>query len=145
MRMRRLKVCPNDRASTTWDYAGLPGNIYRDAGPKRCQHSQTYRAQSTFKPFYKWCNMLLPFPCSYHFSLPPWHSSILPLHLPISFPPLCARELGAIIIITPLYINYFVMKTIKWVRNKSKLYISGKKWFYFQLCIISISYFSEFD
>ena len=43
-RMRCLKECPDGIASTAWDYAvllPLLRNLYRDAGPKRCQHSQT--------------------------------------------------------------------------------------------------------
>ena len=74
------------------------GNLYRDAGPKCCQHSQTSRAQSPLIPFYTWCNFFLT---GLHYSpvvgiplLLLSNSFILPLHLP----PL-ARELGAIIII----------------------------------------------
>ena len=40
-RMRRLKGCLDGSASTAWDYAGLLCNLYRDAGPIHCHHSQT--------------------------------------------------------------------------------------------------------
>ena len=45
--------------SPAWDYAILLYILYRDAGPKRCYHSQTSRAQSPLNQFYTWCNMLL--------------------------------------------------------------------------------------
>ena len=46
-------------AFTAWDYAGLLCILYQDAGPKRCQHPQTSRVQSSLNPFYRRCNMLL--------------------------------------------------------------------------------------
>ena len=65
---------------------GLLCNLYRDAGPKRCQHSQTYRAQSPLNLFYTWCNMLLTrLHHSPVVSIPlflPSNSSLYPLHLP---------------------------------------------------------------
>ena len=85
-RMKLLKGCLDGSTSTAWDYAGLMCNLYRDAGLKRCHHSQTCRAQYPFNPFYTWCNMLLT---GLHHSpvvniplLLPSNSSILPLHLP---------------------------------------------------------------
>ena len=50
-RMRRLIGCPGGSLSTAWDYAGLLYSLSRDAGPKRCQHYQASRAQSTLNPF----------------------------------------------------------------------------------------------
>ena len=95
--MRRLKGCPDGSAS--WDYAGHLCNLHRDVNPKRCHHSQTSRAQSSPKPFYIWCNMLLT---DLHYSpvvsiplLIPSNSSILPLHL---ISPIRVQELGVIII-----------------------------------------------
>ena len=67
-RMRRLKGCPDGNASTAWDYGGLLCNLYRDAGPKRCHHSQTSRAQSPLNPFYTWYNMMLK--ARFHFAMP---------------------------------------------------------------------------
>ena len=85
-RMRRLNGCPDDIASTAWDYVCLLCNHYRDAGPKRCHYSQTSRAQSPLNPLYTWSNMLLT---GLHHSpvvsiplLLPWNPCMLPLHLP---------------------------------------------------------------
>ena len=68
-------------------------NLYWDAGPKCCQHSQTSRAQSSFNPYNTWYNMFLtmiaPFPSSSPQIL--LHS---PFTSPLSFPPLRARELS---------------------------------------------------
>ena len=90
--MRRLKGCTDGSAST-------PRNLYQDAGPKRCQHSQNSRAQSPLNPFYTWCNILLT---ELHHSsvvsiplLLPSNSSIFPLQLPPLFHSLmCTRVRG---------------------------------------------------
>ena len=101
--MRRLKECPDGSTSTTLNYAGLLGNLYWNASPKRCHNSQTSRAQSPLNNFYTWCNMLLTgLPHSPVVSIPlilPSNTSILLLHLTSLLPsPLSAWELGAIII-----------------------------------------------
>ena len=94
--MSRLKVCPDGSASTAWDYYYPLCNLYRDAGPNHCRHSQTSCAQSPFDPFYAWSNMLLT---GLHHSpvasiplLLPSNSSILPLHLPPLLPSLTCRR-----------------------------------------------------
>ena len=53
--MKRLKGCTDGRTSTAWDYASLLCN-YRDAGLKRCHHSQTSRVQFPLNPIYICCN-----------------------------------------------------------------------------------------
>ena len=74
-------------ASTVWDYAGFLCSLYQDAGPKRCQHSLTSRAQSPLNPFHTWSNMWLT--GLYHphldgITLLLSNSSILFLSLPLS-------------------------------------------------------------
>ena len=83
--MRHLKWCPDGSASTSWNYAGLLCNLYRDDGQKRYHHSKTSRAQSPLNPSHTWCNMLLT---GLHHSpvviislLLPSNFSILPLQL----------------------------------------------------------------
>ena len=94
--MRRLRECPDSSASTE-QRETIPVDLYRDTGPKRCQHSQISRDQTPFNLFYTWCNMLLTgLHRSPVVSIPlflPTNSSILPT-------PLRARELEAIITIT---------------------------------------------
>ena len=106
-RLRRLKGCPDGSASTAWDYAGFLCKLHRDAGPKRCHHSQTSRAQSPLNPFYTWCNILLT---EFHYSpvvsIPlvlPSNTSILLLSLT------CTRVRGIIIIMTILRYNWSVL------------------------------------
>ena len=75
----------------------------RDAGPKRCHYSQTFRAQSPHNPLYTWCNMLLTgFPFS-----SPQILSYSPFIPPPPPPPLHAWALGAIIIILQTYTIFF--------------------------------------
>ena len=50
--MRRQKACPDGSASTAWDYAGLLCNLYRNASPKCCHYSQTFRAKSSLNLFH---------------------------------------------------------------------------------------------
>ena len=69
-----------------WDYAGFLRNLCRDAGPKRCQHSQTARVQSLLHMVQHVADWVAPFPRSQHSPSPP--PSILR-----------ARELGSIAII----------------------------------------------
>ena len=89
--MRWLKGCPDGSASTARDYAGLLCNLYQDAGPKRYQHSQTSRVQSTLNRFYIWCN-IFPFLLVSILLYLPSNSSILSLNHPLLFPSLRARE-----------------------------------------------------
>ena len=89
-RMKLLKWCLDGSTSTAWDYAGLMCNLYREAGLKRCHHSQTSRVQSTFNPFYTCCWLGCTIPL-----LLPSNSSILSLQLLPLLPSLtCARVRG---------------------------------------------------
>ena len=107
-RMRRLKECSDGSASTGgYTQVTFLCNLYRDAGPKRCHHSQTSRAQSPLNPFYTWCNILLT---EFHYSpvvsIPlvlPSNTSILLLSLT------CTRVRGIIIIMTILRYNWSVL------------------------------------
>ena len=63
-----------------------PPVLYRNAGPKRCHHSQTSRTQSPLNQFYTWFNLLLT---GLHHSFEvritlhlPSNSSILTLQFP---------------------------------------------------------------
>ena len=67
-----------------------PSNLYRDASPKRCQHSQTSRAKSPLNHFLNMvqhvADWVAPFPRSQH-SPPSPHKL---LHIPPSPPPSCS-------------------------------------------------------
>ena len=66
-RMGRMKGCPYGSTSIAWYYAVLLCTLYRDADPKRYQHSQN---SFPIPPnhLYTWCNMLLT---GLHHSPPP--------------------------------------------------------------------------
>ena len=87
-RRRRLKRRrPDGSRSTACDYASLLCILYRDAGPKRCHHSQTSRAQSPLTPFTHVADWIVPFPRSQYYSPPSFKlSPYLRLFLP-SLPP----------------------------------------------------------
>ena len=85
------------RRPPVYYYASLLCNLYRNAGLKRCYYFQTSRAQSPFNSFYIWCNMLLT---GLHHSPPlPFKFFHSPFISFLCFPPLCAQESRAIIII----------------------------------------------
>ena len=100
-RVRRLKRHPDGSASTTWDYAGLLYNLYLDAGQKRCHVpfsnlSCPIPTQPLLHMVQHVADWVVPFPRSQHSpQIPPYS----PFTSSLSFPPLRARELVAIIII----------------------------------------------
>ena len=90
--MRRLKGCPDDSASTAWDYAGFPCNLYQGCRPKTlpsfsnlsCQIS----TQSHLHMVQHDSDWVASFPCSQHTPNPPLKFLNTPLHLPPLLPSL---------------------------------------------------------
>ena len=102
-RMRRLKACPDGSASISVGLRQHPVYPLPECQPKTLPIFSNLSCQIPLNHFYTWYNMLLT---GLHHSpvvsiplLLPTNSSIFPLHLPLSFSSLCARELVAIIII----------------------------------------------